>query len=830
VSGSLDSLSEKLVPWLIRNRRPILWVALAFSIVGAFFSARLFGDLRSELEELLPKNAPSVVAAKEVGPKLHNVNQLSIIFDGKDGDALERLADDLVKKLQQLPPQMVERVEYRVDAEQRFGQQYGMFYLEKPDLESILQRVRARVAWEKQKHNALLDIVGDHEMGPAPPLDFSDIEKKYPDTSSLSHFRKGYFQSPDGHLLVILVRPPEAATGYEFNKHLLDTVKGLIAGLEPKKYDPAVTYGFDSEVTSLVEEQEALVADLASSTVVVLVFVLAVLWLYFRRVRAILAIAGSLAVGCAITFGLSYFLVGHLNANTAFLGSIVVGNGINVAIIVTARYREARRRHETVEQAILTAWRNTLAATFVAAFAAALSYLSLATTSFRGFNQFGLIGGIGMSLCWFTAFLLLPPLIAALEGSRPMLFGKRAEPHPWISAIVHFVERHSVFTRGLTVLLLVGSGLAVWKYKGPLIEYDVSKLRAQKSLVSGATYWGHKQDEVFRAYLTPIVIYGDTPDQLRQTVAVLNEKRQQLGAADPIREVRTLDTSLPKDAEQKTGLVEQIRDELTPARLELLPKDLQAKAELYRPPQPVRPPVLMDLPENLRLPLTTRAGEVGHVALAFPKKVGVLNQDEIEQLRDLVRGAIADSQTGARAVSQQLLFGDISGAITSDGPKATGLALLFVIVMVVGVFHRRVRPTLMTCGGLLLGVAFLIGAAAAAHVRINFLNFVVLPITFGIGVDYAVNIVQRYEIEGKGSLPRVLMETGGAVALCSSTTIIGYASLLVADNRALQGFGLLASLGELTCITAALVFLPAWIWLFDGRGPAPAQTQAQKAA
>src|SRR5262249_58226101 len=106
--------------------------------------------------------------------------------------------------------------------------------------------------------------------------------------------------------------------------------------------------------------------------------------------------------------------------------------------------------------------------------------------------------------------------------------------------------------------------------------------------------------------------------------------------------------------------------------------------------------------------------------------------------------------------------------------------------------------------GLLLGVAWLVGIAAAARVRVNFLSLVVLPVSFGDGVDYAVNIVQRYRLEGRGSLPRVIRETGGAVALCSSTTIIGYSSLFSADNHALAGFGLLASLGELSCITAAL--------------------------
>ena len=56
--------------------------------------------------------------------------------------------------------------------------------------------------------------------------------------------------------------------------------------------------------------------------------------------------------------------------------------------------------------------------------------------------------------------------------------------------------------------------------------------------------------------------------------------------------------------------------------------------------------------------------------------------------------------------------------------------------------------------------------------------------------------------------------TGGAVALCSLTTIIGYAALLVADNQALRSFGEMAILGEVACLSAAVVGMPAFlVWL-----------------
>jgi predicted RND superfamily exporter protein len=107
------------------------------------------------------------------------------------------------------------------------------------------------------------------------------------------------------------------------------------------------------------------------------------------------------------------------------------------------------------------------------------------------------------------------------------------------------------------------------------------------------------------------------------------------------------------------------------------------------------------------------------------------------------------------------------------------------------------------------------GAMTLLSLKFNFVNFAVLPITFGIGVDYAVNLYQRYL--QTGSVEEALASSGGAVALCSLTTMIGYATLVTADNQAIQSFGLTAVIGEITCLSAALFALPAVLSLRDRR-------------
>jgi predicted RND superfamily exporter protein len=49
--------------------------------------------------------------------------------------------------------------------------------------------------------------------------------------------------------------------------------------------------------------------------------------------------------------------------------------------------------------------------------------------------------------------------------------------------------------------------------------------------------------------------------------------------------------------------------------------------------------------------------------------------------------------------------------------------------------------------------------------------------------------------------------------------MIGYSCLLMAQNRALSLFGALAVRGELSCLTVALVSLPALAMLLDRGKP-----------
>ena len=76
---------------------------------------------------------------------------------------------------------------------------------------------------------------------------------------------------------------------------------------------------------------------------------------------------------------------------------------------------------------------------------------------------------------------------------------------------------------------------------------------------------------------------------------------------------------------------------------------------------------------------------------------------------------------------------------------------------------------------------------------------------------------------------QAVIETGGAVVLCSLTTTLGYAALTLSVNRAVQGFGVAAVAGEIACVLSGVLVLPAFLWWRTSRQLTPQQASSGSA-
>jgi predicted RND superfamily exporter protein len=794
-----DRFWDRLAAVSIARPWGLLACGFALFVATAPFAARLYGDLRTDLRELLPQGAPSAVALEELENRIGGFGSLAVVVRTDDLKAGERFVDALGSRLRGLSQSLVASVWSRVDEERSYFEEHGVLYADVTDLVEL----RDGITSAKRKANPLVIDLDDE----APPAK--------DDAAAL--------QDSAGRL-----RPPNAAVSLEENQALFEAVDREVKKLNPRSFHPSLRIGYGGEVRGVIEAQQNLVRDLLVSTVLVLTAVGIALLLYYRSWRSIPLLVIPLFTGVSLTFAISRWTIHYLNPNTAFLGSIILGNGINAGIILLARYFEERRSGTPIEVALPVALKTTWLATFAAAAAAAASYGSLGAVSFRGFNQFGFMGLCGMILCWVTTYIFMPPMIAVAERIRPFRERRRSRVVGWIAGpYATLLTRHTFVAAAISLAIAVFAGMMSWRFARQPIEYDFRKLGSRQGLADGAAYWDRHVDAVLQSYQTPTVVLTDSAAQARAVAYALEEVREQQGPSGTIESVQTLHKLVPTEQPRKLDLLRDIFQLIAPPKgqpelideriLSRLPEDLRAMLLRLRERTILEPVVLDQVPARLKLPFREKDGEQGRIVLVYPTLATDSTNGKAQLAHaKLVRDNALRADPTARVAGQLVLTSDILDSIIGDGRFAATLSFLAVAVLTL-VVMRSMRGATWVLGSLCLGVLWMFGCLGALHLKLNFVNFAVLPITFGIGVDYAVNFYQRYR--QSSGVDEALATAGGAVTLCSASTIIGYATLLTADNMAIQSFGLIAVLGELTCLSAALFALPAVLAWRDRRKP-----------
>jgi len=431
-------------------------------------------------------------------------------------------------------------------------------------------------------------------------------------------------------------------------------------------------------------------------------------------------------------------------------------------------------------------------------------------TSFRGFYQFGVMGAVGSLACWLATFTALPALLVLLDR-RPGRVSRPSRPPIEFSPLARLLARHSgTVTAIFTVLAIVGAVGMRHFLKDPF-EYDFNKLSAKLKTTNEARAFNHSVDKLFGRWPSPTIVLADSVDEVEPIKQAIRKQDQEFPGPDVIGQVVTIWDLLPGPPEvqqRKLALIAQIRKLTHDPSLELLNDKERADLAKINPPDGLQELHPTDLPAFARRPFTESDGTIGRVVLVYPPEGGIsvwngrdlLRIASVLQYLHLPNGKVVETSGSA------VVFSAMIRSILHDGPIATAASLIAVLVIICFTI-RPAAAAVLALATLMLGVLLMVGGAGWAQVHVTFLNFIALPITFGIGAEYALNVITRYREER--DVLRAVVSTGAAVALCSWTTIVGYGSLLAARNRALQGFGLMAILGEISCLSAAIIALPA---------------------
>jgi hypothetical protein len=696
---------SRLVDAIARRPGPILVIALLLALPSTYWSALLFGDLRADLRELLPEHAESVETLKNLERRFGGWSQLSIVIRSPDRAANRRFSDDLVQKLEKV--EAIRSVRNKLGPEYDFFGERRFLYVELKDLVEVEERIEDAIQDAKLAANPLYV---DLEEGAKKPqkLDFSDIQKKYEARLELAQrFPDRYFESQDGGQLAVIVRQRGLAFGIERNRALVHTVEALAKELGPASYHPALEVGLGGDVKNLIEESDSLLEDLVTATAIVFVLLGAVVLIYYRRFRAVAFLAVPVFVGSVLTFGLSHFLIGYVNASSAFLGPIVPGNGINFGIILLARYIEERKAGLEVQAALHQAVGFTVRGTSVAAFGAAVAYGSLMATDFLGFRHFGVIGGLGMVFCWISTFTVLPALISWSEARWPLDPNKERFSLYRSGQLAALPARFATWARvPLSILgivsFVVGSVAAQRLFADPF-EKDFGKLRNLATHERGAAYWESQVDLIFGRYLAPQVIVVEQESDIPRVIEHLERSIKDGGERAPIVEVSALQGFVPPDQPQKIEVLNRIRELLSDDLLAQLDEADRKLALEQRPPR-LTGPLHRQGPARVhsgRLPGAGRHRRPGGLGPAEPEA------QPLPRRRGEAGGGGAPRDPAARRPHRQELRGlrDLLGHGRGRRPRWAQGHRLFAARRGLGDHPRLPQPTphLVRVGGPVFG-------------------------------------------------------------------------------------------------------------------------------
>jgi len=819
----IERLLLRLAAWQLRAPWQVLLIGLVLTGTGAWLARGL--ELRTRFDQLLPDDQPSVLELKRLSERTAGSSSIFVVLEGADREILREEGGKLLPPLRAVGSPWVVSAEDGVQVARDFLLPRSGLFASVEDLQKLNKELDTQR--KKAVGKALsLGLDDDDEEQKAPT--FAELKEKFLGGKSATleaakdRYPDGYFQSKDGKTLVVLVRTGVTTGELERSREALAKVKEVVQRTLPDPAARGYHVGFAGDLVTGLYEYGAVLDDLVHVGTMGVALILGVIFIYYRRFRVLVPMAVTMFAGLTFTFGLTRLVIGHLNVITGFLVSIVAGNGINFGVLYVARFLEERRRGADLETAIKQAHLATWVGTLTAALAAAAAYGSLAVTQFHGFKHFAFIGTSGMLLCWLATYFLAPAVLV-LQDRRWPIHGTvstgswfqrwRARPSAYERPFVFLVSRAPQAMAVLSLVVAAAGAIAfvLWLRADP-IDYDMRHM--QNDLGGGKELYrvaARAADVLGNNTESGMVVLANTPEEVPELVKTL-EARRDAAPPDlkPFDGVHALQDFVPRDQEAKIPLLAEIRRKLLKARRQggISDSDWKEMKELL-PPENLKPYGLQDLPEDLARPFSEVDGTRGRLVFITPT-----NGKDDNDLHYLLRWADSFRLTRLpngdviRGSGRAVIFADILDAVLNDIPKAAAVSLSLTILTVFLAFGRG-RAALEVVGSLAVGLLWLMLLLYLGRIKINFFNFVALPITFGIGVDYAVNVMQRV-LNGGGVIP-AMRSTGGAVVLNSLTTTLGYLALLGSVNQAVRSLGMIAVLGEVCCLTSAMVALPGWL-------------------
>ncbi len=177
-------------------------------------------------------------------------------------------------------------------------------------------------------------------------------------------------------------------------------------------------------------------------------------------------------------------------------------------------------------------------------------------------------------------------------------------------------------------------------------------------------------------------------------------------------------------------------------------------------------------------------------------------------------GITTDSAVKLRITGEAALaYDELNSAML--GAQSAGFLALALVAIVLFTALRHIGSVLIVLISLILGLLFTAAFASLAVGHLNLISIAFAVLYIGLGVDYAIHFLLRYEelyqpsVSTSETLYAASGNTGRALMVCAITTALGFYSFIPTDYQGVAELGLISGTGMLISLMVTLTIVPA---------------------
>ena len=201
-----------------------------------------------------------------------------------------------------------------------------------------------------------------------------------------------------------------------------------------------------------------------------------------------------------------------------------------------------------------------------------------------------------------------------------------------------------------------------------------------------------------------------------------------------------------------------------------------------------------------------------------PDTVHELDNNGLEFMRAELQADVPSSMSAYKIsfTGGHILTSVTVNEIQSTQISSTLTSIVLAAIIMIAIYRNFGMATLALLPTVLATV-WIMATMTVLGITLNVLTVMVTALTIGLGIDYAIHVVERFreEIEHKSerqAIQTTIKRTGSALLISGLTTVCGFTVLLLSPMPLVRNFGIITAATIVYSVIIAIFVLPSLIW------------------